>query len=89
MQIQTSVLQKGYPECYHLGTQDNTIMVVTPLIGYCLMKTHVTVLLARPTFINLSATHNLSGRPFSPQNKRRLLPCILYKSFFYGLLERN
>ena len=51
---------------------------------YCLMKTHVTVLLARPTFINLSATHNLSGRPFSLKNQQQLLPCFLYKSFFYG-----
>ena len=39
---------------------------------------------ARITIINSSATHNLSGRPFSPKNQRRLLPCFLYKSVFFG-----
>ena len=62
-----------------------TIQVVTPLTQ--LTKSHDTVLLARPTFINSSATHNLSRRPFSPKNQRRLLPCLLYKSFFRGLQE--
>ena len=57
---------------------------VTPLTQ--LIKTHVTVLLARPTFIHSSATHNLSGRPFSPQKSTTLLPCFLYKSFFYELM---
>ena len=48
MQIRTSVLQRGCPECYHRATQDNTctILLVTPLTQ--LMKTHVAVLLARP-----------------------------------------
>ena len=58
------------------------IIVITPLTQ--LMKTHVIALLARPTFINSSATHNLSGWPFSSKNQRRLLPCFLYKSFFCG-----
>ena len=81
--LRTSVLQCGSPECYHWATQDNTLLyVITPLTQ--LMKTHVTALLSRPTFINSSATHNLSGWPFSSKNQRRLLPCFLYKSFFCG-----
>ena len=36
------------------------------------------------TIIHSSATHNLTGRPFSPKNQRRLLPCFLYKSVFFG-----
>ena len=41
------------------------------------------------TIIHSSATHNLTGRPFSPKNQRRLLPCFLYKSFFYSMLPIN
>ena len=67
----------------HNTAQNNTILLVTPVSQ--LKKTHVTVLMARPTFINLSATHNLIGRSFSPKNQRRLLPCFPYKSFFYEL----
>ena len=53
------------------------------------MKIWVTVLLARPTYINSSATHNLNGWPFSPKNQRLLLSCFLYKSFFYGPKQRR
>ena len=56
------------------------IQLKTPLTQ--LIKSHDTV--AQPTFINSSSTHNLSRRPFSPKNQRRLLSCLLYKSFFYG-----
>ena len=58
---------------------------VTPLTQ--LIKTHVTVLLARPTFIHSSATHNLSGRPFSPKNQQRLLPCFLNYKCFQSLIK--
>ena len=46
-----------------------------------------TVLLARPGPPLSSATHNLSRRPFAPKNQRRLLPCLLYKSFFNGFCQ--
>ena len=85
LEIQTSVLQSDCSECYstELHKIYNLITVVTPLTHST--KSHDTVLLARPTFINSSATHNLSRRSFSPKSQRRLLPCLLYKSFFYVL----
>ena len=87
LEIQTSVLQSDCSECYstELHKIYNLITVVTPLTHST--KSHDTVLLARPTFINSSATHNLSRRPFSPKNQRRLFPCLLLKSFFYMYRE--
>ena len=47
-----------------------------------LIKTYVSVLLARPALINSSATQSFGGGHFPPESNDASLPCLLSPSLF-------